>query len=248
MILAPRDTTIQRMAEPRIRVASLSSDVVCLAGEEAHHALRVRRLRAGDRVVLFDGVGGEARAQITRADADRLEANILSRTTTVAPRRSLTLAVAMPKGPRADWLVEKAAELGVRTLIPLICHRSVVRPATGKLARWRRICTSAAKQCGAALEMTIEPPAGFATILQRAREHDRVLFGHPDPEAPTVARLFAPHPNACWLALIGPEGGWTNDELGQLGAAGATPARLASTTLRIETAAIAVAALWAAES
>src|SRR5262249_32829881 len=117
----------------RFYLPSISAEPTArLGGGEAHHLSRVLRLQPGDLVTLFDGQGSEAQARIDCIDGENVELSIQSRTTDDSPGRLVTLATAVPKGERFDWLVEKAVELGVHRLIPLVTERSVVKPGDGK--------------------------------------------------------------------------------------------------------------------
>lgn len=230
------------MGLPRFRVESCAADRLRLPEAEAHHAVRVQRLRIGDRVAIFDGAGTTATGEIRAIDAAGVEVAVLERCVAATPARLLDMAVAMPKGERSDWLVEKLAELGVARLIPLRTRRTVVVPAENKLERWRRKCVAAAKQCGAAREMRIAEPLALAELLAEPGRATLLLMA--DPGAPAGSLVAAARESAQALALIGPEGGFTPDEQAALTHAGARAVRLTTTTLRIETAAVVLAGAW----
>jgi 16S rRNA (uracil1498-N3)-methyltransferase len=236
-----------RMALPRFRMQSLDGGRLTLVGDEAHHALRVRRLRAGDEIVLFDGHGEEVHGRVAEIDRGTVVIDVLARRAAPEGRATLTLAVAMPKGPRGDWLVEKAAEFGVAALLPLRTQRSVFVPTPARLERWQRKCVAAAKQCGALYEMRIRPPLDLATVIAEMPQYNAVLLADPSRAVPSPAwpNSVSPAQGAATLAIVGPEGGFTPRERDDLVAAGARPVRLAQTTLRVETAALAMAAVWA---
>lgn len=238
------------MRVPRFFVPDLSSDTIPIAGQEAVHALRVLRLAAGDRIDLFDGRGVTASAVVREVHDGGFTAAVVSRATAAASSAGrLTLAVAAPKGPRADWLIEKCAELGVAVLRPVLFERSVVEPGEGKIDRWRRKAVEAAKQCGAAATMAITDPTELPALLADATLPPHRWFGHPAPDAPTIADYLCPSADsptpADALVVIGPEGGLTPAEIDRLTRAGVRPIRIADNVLRIETAAIAVASIWA---
>jgi len=246
----PCDATMPAMRVPRFFVADLSPDAIPVAGQEAVHALRVLRLAAGDRIDLFDGRGDTAAAVVREVHAGGFTAAVVSRATAATPSAGrLTLAVAAPKGPRADWLIEKCAELGVAVLRPVLFERSVVEPGEGKIDRWRRKAVEAAKQCGAAATMDITDPTELAALLRDATLPPNRWFGHPAPDAPRFADCLndpgnSPAPTDA-LFVIGPEGGLTPAEIDRLTRADIRPVRIADTVLRIETAAIAIASIWA---
>ncbi|HKQ47088.1 MAG TPA: RsmE family RNA methyltransferase [Phycisphaerae bacterium] len=239
------------MTPRRFLVDDLSPAVIRVVGEQARHALRSLRLTEGAEVHLFDGRGGEAVARITRQGTGEFEATVTDRMETPKPiGPSLVLAVAMPKGPRGDWLVEKCAELGVSRLIPLSCARSQVEPGEGKLDRWRRKAVEAAKQSRQSSAMMVEPTTRLAKLLESHRRPTRVYYGAPYQSARSFAQELQAGDGSAdatspLLVIIGPEGGLSDEESGELEAAGAKGVTLSPTILRIETAAVAFAAVWA---
>ena len=155
------------------------------------------------------------------------------------------LAFAVPKGNRADWLVEKATELGAASLRPTIFQRSVAAKeglSPARRDRWRARCVAAAKQSGQSLLPTVEDTGSLEEVLARACG-SLVLVGDvtesAEPLAQALARRYAGQPV---LLVVGPEGGLTDGERGSLRAAGATWVRLGRSVLRIETAAVALLA------
>ena len=154
------------------------------------------------------------------------------------PGVELTIAAAVPKGDRADWMIEKLCELGVTAFIPLEAARSVVLPTgKGKSDRWHRIAIEAAKQSRRPGVMTIAPLAKVADVLGQPGEKRVASTGpmtRPLIELATVDPL---------IIFIGPEGGWTDAELAQFDGAGVPQVSLTPTVLRIETAAVTAAAV-----
>lgn len=233
------------MARPRFYIDSLEGGVIRLEGDEARHAIRARRLAAGELVELFDGRGAEAVGRLRAVGRGGAEVEIVERRTSVRPGAELSIAAAVPKGPRADWMIEKCAELGVARFIPLRTRRSVVEPSAERVARWRRKCIEAAKQCGAAMVMGVDDVTDVGGLIGRFGEYEAVYVADRSAGAATApAALGATRPRRA-LAVVGPEGGWEPDELVELIRAGARAVRLAGTVLRIETAAVAMAAVWA---
>lgn len=209
--------------------------------------------------MLFDGQGREAAGVIASATRSGVEVEVQD--IALHPRLSpeLTLAVALPKGPRQDLLIEKCTELGVATLVPLLTERSVSGTSEHKLERWRRTAIEAAKQSGQAWIPQFEMPESFERSLGRIPAHDQALIAHgldrpgtlfesdtgaapAQSESPGERRPF-PTLLARPLVFVGPEGGWAPAELDALLAAGCRPLSLGPNILRIETAAIAVAVL-----
>jgi 16S rRNA (uracil1498-N3)-methyltransferase len=205
-----------------------------LTGEEAHHLARVRRVKSGDVVEVFDGRGSAWRAEVQAIQRDRADLVVLGGP---LPDRSascpLTLAAAIPKGDRCDWLVEKATELGIDRLVPLVTERSVVDPRSGKLDRLRRVIVEASKQCGRNRLMVLEPSAPWADYLSEETASTR-LVAHPGGRPPSS---WAPTALGERVALaVGPEGGFTDVEIAAARDAGWQDVSLGPTLLRIETA------------
>ncbi|HMB05625.1 MAG TPA: RsmE family RNA methyltransferase [Isosphaeraceae bacterium] len=225
------------MAE-RFYCPELSKDGrLALEGGEARHLARVRRLGPGDVVEVFDGRGFATRAEVVEAGRDRVELRTLG--DPLADRAAacrLTLATAVPKGERFDWLIEKATELGVERLVPLVTERSVVDPRIAKLDRLRRVVVEAAKQCGRNRLMELDRPTPWPAFLAAQGETARWM-AHPGGRSPSAW----PRPRLGGRATlaIGPEGGFTEAEAEAAGAAGWRTIRLGATRLRIETAGLA---------
>ena len=207
-----------------------------LRGEEAHHLMRVRRLGVGEQVELFDGAGGGFRAVVRNLAKDAVE---LAVGEPIPDRRlplDLTLATAVPKGERFDWLVEKATELGVARLVPLRTERSSVDPRPSKLDRLRRVVIEASKQCGRNRLMELSDPVDWPDWARSQTAALRVLADPRGGGFPPVGRVSQA------AVAIGPEGGFTTDEVALAESAGWLCARLGATLLRIETAGLAACA------
>lgn len=208
-----------------------------LGRDESRHLAKVCRLGIGDRVELFDGRGFAIAAEIIAVKVDRVDLVALGESLASAePPCPCVLATAVPKGDRFDWLVEKATELGVERLIPLVTERSVVVPRGSKLDRLRRTIIEASKQCRRARLMVLEEPmewtallAAFPAALKFVADRD----GLPASEWPTI-----PRGREAVLA-VGPEGGFTREETELATESDWIPIRLAYNTLRVETAGLA---------
>jgi 16S rRNA (uracil1498-N3)-methyltransferase len=213
-----------------------------LVGDEARHLARVMRCTVGDEVVVFDGSGTSWRARVASIGRDDVmldmgEAVTASRLTRVP----LTLAVALPKGERQKWLVEKLTELGVERLVPLATTRGVAEATPAAVERLSRGVIEACKQCGRDGLMQIGGPKGVAEVVGDAGSGAVLLVadrdGAPLQEIATAGNLV--------VALVGPEGGFTAEELATVEAAGGRRVSLGPHVLRVETAAIALAARFA---
>ncbi|MFQ5430411.1 MAG: RsmE family RNA methyltransferase [Phycisphaerae bacterium] len=239
------------MRERRFRVEAVTGETIAVAGAEARHALRVLRLGIGDRVVLFDGDGREVTGNIRSVSQGRFEVERIGPIRVPGrSRATLTLAAAAPKGARADWLVEKCAELGVQALWFLITDRGAVIPGDGKLARWRRKASEAAKQAGHARIMAIKEPACIDTVFDAFAGVARTFYGNPEADSESLIDAMMQAASADRgaeshdLILVGPEGGFTKEETKAIERRGGKPVRLGAATLRVETAAVAAAAIW----
>ncbi|MFH1418563.1 MAG: RsmE family RNA methyltransferase [Planctomycetota bacterium] len=237
----------------RFQVDDVSGSIVRVGGPQAEHALKVLRLKVGGEVALFDGRGAEVTGRVRSIVHRTFEVEVTHR---YGMHRDsgpcLVMAAACPKGNRADWLVEKCAELGVRALWLLKTERGSVDPGEGKLTRWCRKGVEAAKQSGHTITMAVEPARTVAEALAAAARAPALHLFYGDPRdadrtfTHSLAKLPPPGTHPSRLAVfIGPEGGFTNAECGLLTGAGARPVRLSNAILRVETAAVAAAAAWA---
>lgn len=220
----------------------LAAGIAIVAGDEARHLVGVMRAKVGDEVVLFDGCGHEADATIEKTAKERVELRV--ETVRDVPREfpsQLTLAVALPKGDRQKWLVEKLVELGCDALLPLETDRGVAQPVESAIERLKRGVLEASKQSGRALLMRIEAPASSDTLFSAATVHNQPCFiAHPGGCSLDQAW---DHSSGNALFAIGPEGGFSDREVQLAEQAGFQKVSLGPTILRIETAAIAIAAL-----
>jgi 16S rRNA (uracil1498-N3)-methyltransferase len=215
-----------------------------LTGSEAHHLLHVMRARVGDEVVLFDGSGWEFEARIERLGRTEVECAITQRQQIDRElARPITLGVALPKGDRQQWLVEKAVELGVAKLIPLRTTRGVAQPNENALQRLHRTVIEASKQCGRNRLMEIAPPQTWNDFVAAPSDAELRLLAHPGGEQ--LDRLADRTSAARSFRLaIGPEGGLTEDEAQRGEAAGWHVVDLGARIVRIETACLLLAG-WA---
>ena len=205
---------------------------VTLTGEELHHAVRVVRVRAGESVELFDGKGIAMRGVVEELDRDRCVVRVEEAVPSRETRVPLHLAMAIINLDKFEFVLQKATELGIRSIIPLETERCEIRPERyrGKGERWNKIVFEAVKQCGRAVIPIVEPPTSFEQAV--ARDGHKILF---DADADPSATQQPSNPATLF---IGPEGGWTDAELALARTTGCTFERLGPRRLRAETAAI----------
>ncbi len=210
-----------------------------LVGDEARHLIRVMRCRVGDEVVVFDGRGTSWRARVASIGRDEAVLELgAAAEEPVAQAAPVTLAVALPKGERQKWLVEKLTELGVARLVPLVTTRGVAEATPAAVERLGRGVIEACKQCGRDTLMAIAEPRTVAEVVGDHREEGRIVVADRAGE-PWSAAVTHDRPV---VVLVGPEGGFTAEELAAVDAAGGRRVSLGPHVLRIETAAIALAA------
>jgi 16S rRNA (uracil1498-N3)-methyltransferase len=212
---------------------------VALSPDESHYVARVCRARVGDALDGTDGRGTVATLRVTVAD--REVRVVVERHERRERGRRAWLLCGAPEGRRDDWMVEKLAELGVERWIPLDCARARWDGLGARRPRWERLAIAALKQSRSPFRMEIADPvaaaeAGALTGAAAVRWLGRA-GGMPAPGASTAGLL---------AAAIGPSGGFTRDEEDQLERSGFLPVSLAAGRLRTETAAIAIASVWAA--
>jgi len=213
-----------------------------LTGNEAHHALHVLRLGVGEVVELFDGQGRRAVGPIVRVRRDAVIVAVEKVHGPIArPGPHVELAFAPPTRKRLDWLLEKATELGVRTLRAIRRGGEPTMADTASAGRhWRGILAAAARQSGQVYLPELLPPADLADVLT-GRGDALGILADTGGDCPPLSRLFDPPPKRVHL-LVGPAGGWTDPERRAAIDAGFRPGRLGETTLRTETAAVALTA------
>jgi 16S rRNA (uracil1498-N3)-methyltransferase len=229
---------------PRVFVPSIpkNAPVVTITGEEARYARLVLRAREGDAYTLIDEGGRRHLATVTACTQSGVVFRVLEPVPAPPePAVSVVLAQAMLKGQKMDIVVQKAVELGVRALVPLITERTLVRE-TRRVLRWRKIAREAARQCGRAVAPNVAEPATLAEYLSSpGRPPHGIVFTEEGGMSLEVAlpRSFT----GDVLALVGPEGGLSHEDLRLAREAGLRAATLGDLVLRAETASIVTVAL-----
>jgi 16S rRNA (uracil1498-N3)-methyltransferase len=220
--------------------------VVELPPDEAEHLSRVLRLRAGAAIQVFDGRGREYRGQVELVERARVRVAVGEEVPAAAePSVSLVLAQAVPKGDGMDQIVRDAVMLGVAEIVPLLADRAEVDvgrlAASGRVARWQRIAVASVKQCGRAVVPAVREPRTLEACLTGITATDRYLLAEPGLLTPSPVGIrslcFQAAPGSA-LLMVGPEGGWTNDEVRLAIGAGCRPLTLGPRTLRADAAAI----------
>jgi 16S rRNA (uracil1498-N3)-methyltransferase len=230
----------------------VAGDDARLEGAEAHHLAHVMRAKVGDEVTLFDGSGAEFIARAVAIGRSSVDLAVLARRENDRESaRRITLAVSLPKGDRQRWLVEKATELGVVRLVPLVTERSVAQPVASALARLRRTVIEASKQCGRNRLMQISDPFHWRDFVADAPANALRWIAHPLDSLSLRERVGVREISddassaAEFIFAVGPEGGFADDEVRVALDAGWQSLSLGPRILRVETAAIALAS-WAA--
>ena len=219
-----------------------------VTGDEAHHAVAVRRLRVGEQVVLTDGAGTSARARSPRPASGSSASTVAAVSYVEPPEPAVTVVQALPKGDRGELAVEMLTEVGVDDVVPWAASRSVAvwrgERAAKSHAKWSATAREAAKQARRAWLPTVTPLATTDEVTALLAAADLAVVLHEEASEP-VAHLDVPASGSI-VVVVGPEGGMSADELAAFAAAGVRPVRLGAEVLRTSTAGVAaVAALLA---
>lgn len=222
----------------------LAGDAIVLDGPLAQRIAGVLRLKPGETITLFDGSGQDAIVQLdsvsTRSVAGTVEAR---ESGSAESRTAVHLYQSITKGERFEWLVEKATELGVASIAPLMTARAVVKTAAGgnRADRWRRIAIEAAEQCGRSVVPAIAMPIALDAALDSAAGLVLIPYEDADHTAPSIAHVLSERIDDLFTLgavsiLIGPEGGYEPAEVERAVASGVTTVTLGDRVLRSETA------------
>jgi len=220
-----------------------------LSSDEARHLRDVLRLKHGDEVYVFDGTGKEFRCTIAQLNRKEVTLENCEQVDPAHPESplQLTLAVALLKGEKFDLVVQKATELGVDRIVPVTTQYADIQlrdpaDADKRVSRWRRIALEAAKQCGRAKVPEVRMPVTFDSLMTTSDESLRLMFSERKVKTLSDSLLVNPPPTSV-SALVGSEGGWSDEEISQASAAEWKVVTLGGRVLRAETAAIAVSVL-----
>jgi 16S rRNA (uracil1498-N3)-methyltransferase len=216
--------------------AESSGSTIELPEDEASQLTRVLRLQSGDDVHVFNGRGGEWTATVAQASKQSVRVTLRDPVVTISePRLAITLAIAVLKGDKMDDIVRDAVMLGVSAIQPILTARTEIAAAnlarSGRVARWQRIAVSSAKQCGRAVVPNVRSAQPIEGVF--ALRAPLVMLVEPGTATRAVSLADLP-PIERPTVLVGPEGGWTVDELAQGAAAGAMLVTLGGQTIRAD--------------
>jgi 16S rRNA (uracil1498-N3)-methyltransferase len=227
---------------PRFHLPPESWQTGILTGDEARHLSQVLRIKPGETVTIFDGCGRRAGAEVLTVSRDHVSLKPGDALTPPPPLPAITLAQAIPKGKNMDLIVQKAVELGIARIQPLVTRNTVVQPGGGKSEKWRRNALEACKQCGQDTLPQIADPLPFGRWLASvadvppAARHLRIIASLA-PGAKPLREVLRAHPGSTAATLlVGPEGDFTPEETSSALDAGFLPVSLGSIVLRVETA------------
>lgn len=233
-----------------VRNESLQAEQVVLPGQQAHQICHVLRAKPGDRIIVLDNTGYEYIVTLTDVTAQQVVGQVTDRQRSQAePRTQITLYQSLLAREKFEWVLQKCTEVGATRFVPMVTERSIVRRADTvtprRLSRWQRILTEAAEQSGRGIIPQIEAAAPFAHVVSGLANFDRRLIGWPQESGLSLRELLrASDTKPVTIALlIGPEGGFANEELEAAHAAGAISFNLGPRILRTETAAVVASAL-----
>lgn len=219
----------------------ISDETVTVTGSDYKHIVRVLRLRVGDQITMFDSRSREYDCVIEAVGKREVRAAIKkTRTVNTDPVLNITLMQGLARGDKMDYIVEKATELGVSRIVPVVTERSQIRE-TAKTGRWERIAVSASKQCGRTRPPEIENTLSFQEALNLSNNSELLIILHANTEGKLKEVIKKSLQNTTNIILfIGPEGGFSKEEILLASEIGFLPLGLGPRVLRTETASLAV--------
>lgn len=228
-----------------IKPEDRKGDKIYVGGKEAYHITTVMRLEKGDRISAFDGTGKEYFGIIEEVKRRNIVISIHTTKERLSCKKcSITLAQSIPRKGKVDFIIQKAAELGVDKVIPMVTQRSVVKlkeeRIPEKVKRWEKIAQEAAKQCGRSTITGIEDCVDFSKVIQKSKKYDLVIMpsvGHIQRQK--LKGLMMGFSGKSIMLLIGPEGGFDPSEIDMARRSGVAFVSLGENILKSDTAAIA---------
>ncbi|MGI6265213.1 MAG: 16S rRNA (uracil(1498)-N(3))-methyltransferase [Acutalibacteraceae bacterium] len=226
---------------PRFFTSDIAGDTARITGADAHHIGRVLRMRIGEELTVCDTRGWDYTGPISSITPQEVTVTIERRQpTTSEPTLSVTLYQGLPKSDKLEWIIQKAVELGVTRVVPVVTARSIAKAdadkADKKRERWQRIAAEAAGQSGRGIIPAVEAPLSWKHMIKELSPSQTLVF-YEGGGKPLSERIDPSHTQLA--ILIGPEGGFSPEEIDELTAMGVTPATLGKRILRCETAPIA---------
>lgn len=227
-----------------IKPGGMQGDTAVLLAEDAAHIARVLRMEPGDRLTVCDARGVDFECEIISASPERVKAHIVSsRPSESEPDVFASLFLALPKGDKMDFVVQKATELGVGCIVPMVSARCVSRPdgktLVKKTARWQKIAEEAAKQCGRGRIPEVAPAVSFEQAVETASLAQMPLFLYEGERARSLHEALSLRPFKTASLMIGPEGGFEEKEVQYAVRCGLMSVSIGKRILRCETAPIA---------
>ena len=216
----------------------ISESSIMITGADVNHIKNVLRLKPEDELVCFDGKGMEYLCSITSIEKDMVKTRIISsKKADTEPAVKITLAQGLPKSSKMDYVIQKAVELGVHKIIPVSTERTIAKGT--KLERWNKIAKEASEQCGRAIIPEVSPVLNFNEFLRISTYFDLKLIPWENEKQISLKTILKEHPAANSIALlIGPEGGFSKQEVKEAIEKGFKPVSLGKRILRTETAAV----------
>ena len=234
----------------RIFLEDVSGAEVTISGNDANHLARSLRARRGDKITAVDGAGNCAVLELIDFDKEKIKARRVSDIRQIVAEKKIILADCLPKQNRFDNIIEKATELGVEKIEPLISERTIARPGgqrtQSKLERWRRIAKESAEQCARDTIPEIENICELDEWLKKITPLDEdtfLLFCWEGEQDTTVREVLSVNKDKNIIVLIGPEGGFSEREVFAIKAAGGISVTFGKRILKTDTAAISVLAM-----
>jgi len=239
--------TIPRFYQPETMA---SGQVVFLTGDNVHYAQRVLRMRQGDALDLIDGQGFEYHAVIRSMNSETVSVEILKKNAILDPPLGLILCQSLLKSDKMDFIIKRSVELGVDTFFPFVSSRSVARlspeAALNKVTRWQKIATEAARQCGRSIIPTVQSVLTFQQMLGKAEgEMVKVIFWEAEAER-TIRQVFRDRegcPDDRYFFIVGPEGGFSGEEVWRAKEKGFLSVSIGKRVLKVETAVLSILAI-----
>ena len=222
------------------------SDELTISGDDAHHLAYSLRAKRGYKITAVDGAGNCAEIELVNFDKDTIKARRVGELKKVVVEKKIILADCLPKQNRFDNIIEKATELGVEKIIPLISERTIMRPRDGKSERWQRIAKEAAEQCARDTIPEIGSIRELDSWLKEITPLDEdtlLLFCWESEQDTTVREVLSVNKDKNIIVLIGPEGGFSEREVQAIKSAGGVSVTLGKRILKTDTAAISVLAM-----